>query len=155
MTLLEREPLLARLRELLDETRRGHGRVALVSGEAGIGKTALVRAFCAEAPDAEVLWGSCDAVLPARPFAPLVDIAELVDGELRAALEEAERNRVFDSFLTLVRETHRLRLVVLEDLHWADDATLDLVRVVGRRLHGVPVLVVGTYPATRWATSTR
>jgi AAA ATPase domain len=145
MTLLEREPLLARLRELLDETRRGHGRVALVSGEAGIGKTALVRAFCAEAADADVLWGSCDAVLPARPFAPLVDIAELVDGELRAALEEAERNRVFDSFLTLVRETHRLRLVVLEDLHWADDATLDLVRVVGRRLHGVPVLVVGTY----------
>jgi ATP/maltotriose-dependent transcriptional regulator MalT len=144
MTLLEREPLLARLRALLDETR-GHGRLALVSGEAGIGKTALVRAFCAEAVEADVLWGSCDAVLPARPFAPLVDIAELVGGDLRAALAEAERNRVFDSFLALVRESHRPRLVVLEDLHWADDATLDLVRVLGRRLHDVPVLVVGTY----------
>jgi ATP/maltotriose-dependent transcriptional regulator MalT len=145
MTLLEREPMLARLRALLEETRRRHGRLALVSGEAGIGKTALVRAFSAEAVDADVLWGSCDAVLPARPFAPLVDIAELVGGDLRAALAESERNRVFDSFLALVRETHRPRLVVLEDLHWADDATLDLVRVVGRRLHNLPVLVIGTY----------
>src|SRR5512132_4245173 len=145
MTLLERGVLLAQLRALLDETRRGHGRLALVSGEAGIGKTALVRAFCAESAEVDVLWGACDAVVPARPFAPLVDIAEQGGGDLRAARERADRNRVFDSLLALVREPRRPQLFVLEDLHWADDATLDLVRVVGRRLHDVPVLVLGTY----------
>ena len=92
MELLERGPFLARLRDLSEENRQGRGRLILISGEAGIGKTALVEAFCADAAnDADVLWGSCDAVLPARPFAPLVDIADNVDGPLREALDAVDR----------------------------------------------------------------
>jgi ATP/maltotriose-dependent transcriptional regulator MalT len=149
MKLLERGPLLARLRDLFAESRQGRGQLILISGEAGIGKTALVEAFCVDAADdADVLWGSCDAVLPARPFAPVVDIAERVGGGLRDALDAGDRNRVFDAFLTLLRRPRGLRpLVVFDDLHWADEATLDLLRVVGRRLRELPILVIGTYRA--------
>lgn len=147
MTLLERAPLLVQLRDLLKETRQGRGRLVLIRGEAGIGKTALVEAVCTDAAgDVRVMWGSCDAVVPARPFAPLVDIADTVDGALREALDAIDRNRVFDAFLTLLREPRGVPpLVVFEDLHWADEATLDLLRVVGRRIRDLPILFIGTY----------
>src|SRR5919198_2496112 len=149
MELLERGPLLARLRHVFEESRQGRGRFILIRGEAGIGKTALVDDFCAEAAsDACVLWGSCDAVLPARPFAPVVDIADNGDGALGEALDAVDRNRVFDAFLTLLRQPRGLPCVlVFEDLHWADDATLDLLRVIGRRIRDLPILFIGTYRA--------
>jgi DNA-binding CsgD family transcriptional regulator/tetratricopeptide (TPR) repeat protein len=147
MMFLERGSLLAQLRDLLEESRQGRGRLILISGEAGIGKTALVEAFCRDAAaDVGVLWGSCDAVVPARPFAPLVDIADKVDGALRVALDAVDRNRVFDAFLALLRQPRGLPpTVVFEDLHWADEATLDLLRVVGRRIRDLPILFIGTY----------
>jgi DNA-binding CsgD family transcriptional regulator len=147
MTLLERGSLLAQLRDLLEESRQGRGRLILISGEAGIGKTALVESFCRDAAsDVGVLWGSCDAVVPARPFAPLVDIADKVDDALRVALDAVDRNRVFDAFLALLRQPRGLPpMIVFEDLHWADEATLDLLRVVGRRIRDLPILFIGTY----------
>ena len=145
--LLEREPVLARLRDLLAESRNGRGHIALLSGEAGIGKTAVVEAFCAEAAGkARILLGSCDPVLPARPFAPIVDIVAQSGGELRAALEATNRDRVFDAFLALLRDPPGT-VLVFEDLHWADDATLDLLRVVGRRIADLSVLFIGTFRA--------
>ena len=65
---------------------------------------------------------------------------------MQEALEAVDRNRVFDAFLALLREPRGSPpLVVFEDLHWADDATLDLLRVVGRRIRDLPVLFIGTY----------
>jgi ATP/maltotriose-dependent transcriptional regulator MalT len=147
MTLLEREPLLAQMRALMMESRDGRGQLVVVSGEAGIGKTALAQAFCTDAAsDAAVLWGTCDPVVPARPFAPLVDIVAAVKGPLRDALDAADRNRVFDAFLAQLRQPGGAPpVVVFDDLHWADEATLDLLRVVGRRIRELPVLVIGTY----------
>lgn len=147
MALIEREGSLARLKELFIGTRDGRGRLALVAGEAGIGKTALVEAFCADqGARVQVLWGTCDAVVPPRPFAPLTDIANRIGGSLGKALDAGDRDRVFDSFLALLRQSAPLqRMVVLDDLHWSDEATLDLLRVVGRRLHQIPILVIGTY----------
>jgi ATP/maltotriose-dependent transcriptional regulator MalT len=119
----------------------------LVSGEAGIGKTALVKAFSIEAAgEAMVLWGSCDPVVPARPFGPLVDIVPEGPNPLRTALDSADRNAVFDAFLGLLRERRNTPLVlVFDDLHWADDATLDLIRVLGRRIRDLAVLFIGTF----------
>ena len=147
MTLLEREGSLSQLRQLLIGTRDGRGRLVLVSGEAGIGKTALVEAFCAgQGARVQVLWGTCDAVVPPRPFAPLADIADRVGGSLRAALDAGDRDRVFESFLAVLRQSAPLqRVVVLDDLHWSDEATLDLLRVAGRRLRQIPILLIGTY----------
>ena len=143
----EREPLLAKLSEQLAAARRKPGRLVLVAGEAGIGKSALVEAFVTDVGDgAQVLWGACDAAVPPRPFAPLADIADAVGGALEAALDAADRDRVFDAVLTLLRRPRRSPpVVVLEDVHWADEATLDLLRVVGRRLRDMPVLLIATY----------
>ena len=147
MKLLERQGFLDRLASLLVEAGSdGQGRLVLVAGEAGIGKSALVDAFCNDrAGELSILWGSCDPIVPARPFAPLVDIADTAAG-LQAPLESGERDRVLEMFLRLLRDARPVPpLLVFEDLHWADEARLDLLRVVGRRLRALPVLLVGTY----------
>jgi DNA-binding CsgD family transcriptional regulator/tetratricopeptide (TPR) repeat protein len=144
MRLLEREPLLDRLVDHLDDAR-GHGRLVLVAGEAGIGKTALIDAFCRDFVHGPTLWGACDAVVPARPFAPVADIAARSGGPLQAALQEGDRNRVYDAFLDLLRDQPAGVVIVFEDLHWADEATLDLVRVVGRRLRELPLMLIVTF----------
>jgi predicted ATPase len=143
----EREPLLAQLKRELATSRRKPGRLVLIAGEAGIGKTTLADAFCVGLEGGiQVLWGSCDAAVPPRPFAPLIDIADAVEGPLRAALVAADRDRVFEAFLELLRQPRRSPpVIVLEDVHWADEGTLDLLRVVGRRLRNLPALVVATY----------
>jgi DNA-binding CsgD family transcriptional regulator len=145
--LLERQGFLDELAGLLAECRRGRGRMALVAGEAGMGKTALVEAFCEEGGRGlQALWGFCDPLVPARPFAPLADMADKVNGPLRTALDSGKRDRVLEAFLALLRDPREQpALIVLDDLHWADDATLDLLRVVGRRLRDLPVLLIGTY----------
>lgn len=146
MTLLEREPLLAELNQGFLDARRARGSFMLVSGEAGIGKTALVDAFVRALPrGSRVLRGSCDPVVPPRAFAPVGDMAAGSTDGLRAALDAADRDRVFERFLRLLRDQGSGAVVIFEDLHWADSATLDLLRVVGRRLPEAPVLVVGTY----------
>jgi chloramphenicol 3-O-phosphotransferase len=144
MRLLEREPLLERLRGELEHAHT-RGRLVLIAGEAGVGKTALVDAFSREHAGGPTLWGVCDSVVPARAFAPVADVAAQGDGRLRAALEEGDRTRVIDAFLALLRAQPAGALVVFDDVHWADEATLDLVRVVGRRLHELPLLFVGTF----------
>ena len=147
MALLEREAYLGRLASLLADARRGHGHLALVAGEAGIGKTALVDAFCALAPAAtRLLWGTCDPLVPARPFTPIVDIADRVGGDLRQAMSGGNRDGVIEAFLALLqRPGAPPTVVVMDDLHWADEATLDLLRVIGRRVSRLPALVIGTY----------
>jgi predicted ATPase len=144
MILYERAELLGRLASLQRDARRGPGRLVLVSGEAGIGKTSLVDAFCREQPaPGLVLWGACDAITPPRAFGPLADIADIVGGPLAHALTASDRDGVLHAFLALLRRRHLV--LVIEDIHWADDATLDLLRVVGRRLRGMAVLMIGTY----------
>ncbi|HEY6058857.1 MAG TPA: AAA family ATPase, partial [Candidatus Limnocylindrales bacterium] len=145
MGLLERDPLLAQLRDCLAQARGGRGRLAMVSGEAGIGKTALVDAFVAGLPrGTRWLRGACDPVVPARPFAPVSDMARQLRDGLRSALESEDRDRVIGRFLDVLREVGSGGVLIFEDLHWADSATLDLLRVAGRRLPTTPVLVVGT-----------
>jgi DNA-binding CsgD family transcriptional regulator len=144
---LERESLLARLNDELAASRRKPGGLVLVAGEAGIGKTTLVEAFGAGVDgSAQVLWGTCDAAIPPRPFAPLIDIADVVEGPLREALAAADRDRVFEAVLALLQRPRRSPpIIVLEDVHWADDGTLDVLRVVGRRLRNLPVLILATF----------
>jgi ATP/maltotriose-dependent transcriptional regulator MalT len=145
MRLLERDDLLADLQARLAETRRGGGRLVTLSGEAGIGKTAVVDAFVARLPrGTRWLRGACDPVVPARPFAPVNDMAGQLRDGLRAALASEDRDRVINRFLDVLREVGSGSVVVFEDLHWADSATLDLLRVAGRRLSMTPVLIIGT-----------
>jgi DNA-binding CsgD family transcriptional regulator/tetratricopeptide (TPR) repeat protein len=146
--LLERSQEFAELDDLLQEVRSGLvGRLALVSGEAGVGKTALVRTFCDErgGEAARVLWGACDALFTPRPLGPLLDVARVTGGELGQLVDG--HAKPYEAAAMLLRElqTQAPSILVLEDLHWADEATLDLLRIVARRIGTVGALVVGTY----------
>ena len=144
MELLERERSLADLAEWLDAAPRSGGCVALVGGEAGIGKTALLHEFARRRRETRVLWGACDALITPRPLGPLHDIARQTRGALITALN-SERSR--DAiFATALDELERPpSLVVFEDLHWADEATLDLLKYLSRRIHRTHTMLVITY----------
>jgi DNA-binding CsgD family transcriptional regulator/tetratricopeptide (TPR) repeat protein len=145
--LLERSEHLSALATSLSEVAKSRrGRMVLVSGEAGAGKTALVRRFCDEqAGGARVLWGNCDALFTPRPLGPLFDIAETTGGQLSALV--AEGGKSYEVVAALAGELSRRSpaLVILEDVHQADGATLDVIRLLGRRIATVPALVVATY----------
>jgi tetratricopeptide (TPR) repeat protein len=147
MQLVEREPALASLASGLAAAVDGHGRVALVQGEAGIGKSALAASFAARHRDvADVLWGACDALFTPRPLGPLGDMAAQMRGELLAALDaNRDRSHIFSLFLRALREAKRPTIAVFEDLHWADEATLDLIKFLARRIQNVRVLLLLTY----------
>jgi DNA-binding CsgD family transcriptional regulator/tetratricopeptide (TPR) repeat protein len=145
--LLERSGQLSLLAESLAAVIGGsRGRLILVRGEAGVGKTVLLRHFCEhEGRSARVLWGSCDALLTPRPLGPLLDIAQITGGELAELV--ASGAKPHEVVLGLTRELKRRAptIVVLDDVHWADEATLDVLRLLGRRLVTVPALVVAGY----------
>jgi transcriptional regulator with XRE-family HTH domain/tetratricopeptide (TPR) repeat protein len=145
--LLERELYLKALMDLLHEAAAGLGNMAFLGGEAGVGKTTLMRACCAAAQNsARVLLGSCDPLSTPRPLGPLVDIAAAGDGELQRLLDVAEqRDRAFRLFLAELQAGQRPTLVVFEDVHWSDEATLDLLRFLGRRITTTRALLVATY----------
>src|SRR5579859_6038914 len=99
--LLERDALLSRLDEMLEQAHAGNGRTVLVSGEAGIGKTALVERFVErQRSTTRTLWGACEALFTPRPLGPLYDIAHQSRGELRRLLDrEADRPALFAALL--------------------------------------------------------
>ena len=144
--LLERTPELDALGDALRAVRATRrGRLVVVGGEAGIGKTALVQAFCLNIASARVLTGACEALQTARPLGPLVDIASETGGELERLVERG--SGPVDVLAALLGELRRQppNLVVIEDLNRADGATLDLVRLLARRIETAPALVVITY----------
>lgn len=145
MDLLERDAELATLEAALADAASGEGSVVLVHGEAGIGKTSLLRSFRrGTAGRVRLLAGACDDLVTPRTFGPLRDAAPR-GGPLAAALAGADRDAVYDTVLDLLTEPGDPVVLVMEDLHWADEATLDVLRHVGRRIADLPALVVVTY----------
>src|SRR5579859_1552716 len=145
--LLERSAELSLLEKQLDFVRgQSSGRLGVVGGEAGVGKTTLVRTFCGQAQGSRVLWGACDSLFTPRPLGPFVDIASATGGELaRLATSRARPYEVAAALIDELRRGTSPTLVVLEDMQWADEATLDAVRLLTRRIEGAPGLVLLTY----------
>src|SRR5262245_30255697 len=125
MRIVERDELLARLGSCLEQAQSA-GCLALVGGEAGVGKTTLVRRFVEDGPEAlgfRVLWGACDPLSTPRPLAPFRDMAPL------APLLDEERGK--HGLLTaLLGELSASTVMVVDDAHWADGATLDALRFI-------------------------
>ena len=140
MELLERDLAVAAMEVALAEAAAGDGRVVLVAGEAGIGKTALVtRLTRAYEQDRRFLWGACDPLLTPRALGPIHDIVREAGGRPLAARE--------DVFAALLDELagRPATVMVVEDLHWADEASLDAIAVVGRRIGRTTGTLVITY----------
>jgi DNA-binding CsgD family transcriptional regulator/tetratricopeptide (TPR) repeat protein len=145
--LLERADQLAALTGSLDEViARGAGRLVLVRGEAGVGKTVLLRAFCDERRQGvRVLWGACEGLLTPGPLGPLFDVAEVTRGELEELVSRSARPHEITAALVRELAGGRPTVLVLEDLHWADEATLDVLRLLARKVEAVPALVLASY----------
>jgi predicted ATPase len=145
--LLEREAALAGLADALRDAAHGHGRIVLVHGEAGIGKTALVDCFlAAHRGEARVLVGRCDALFTPRPLGPLHDVALQTGGDLLQLMESAaDRFAIFGRLLHELQGGGTPTILAFEDVHWADAATLDLLKYLGRRLDGAATLMLLTY----------
>jgi predicted ATPase len=143
-SLLERDELLVALEARLEAARRGDGSLTLLAGEAGSGKTSLLAALAGRVGgDVLVLRGGCDPLSTPRPLGPLIDIAlDPASGLRRILTADLEPIDVFAEVLERLRGTIRPTLMVVEDVHWADDATLDFLRFVGRRVDGTNSLVV-------------
>jgi len=146
MVLLERESSLASLAEYAREASDGDGRLALVAGEAGVGKSALVEALQDVLPGARWSWGACDGLFVPRPLAPLFDLGTQLGGELAELCRaRAPREELFDALLREIGTPGNLDVVVIEDVHWADEATIDLLRFLGRRIRTQNALLIATY----------
>jgi DNA-binding CsgD family transcriptional regulator len=145
--LLERSEELGVLHGLVAEmAATGRGGVAIASGEAGIGKTALLRRFRGELPRrVTALSGSCDPLFTPRPLGPLLEPAAKLGGEpaelVRAGAKPFDIAVAFADALDAVAPA----VLILEDVHWADEATLDVLRVLARRTTDSGVLLVISY----------
>lgn len=155
--LVERESALGTLRGLLRDAAV-RGSIALVAGEAGIGKTSVLRALSDEhATHGHVWWGACDALETPHPLAPLLDIARESRPRFAARIA-GPRPALFEAVLDDLRHAATPILMVIEDAHWADDATLDLLKFLGRRVERTRALlaisfrddeVTGSHPLRR------
>ena len=147
MLLLERQQQLETLAQGLSEARAGSGKLILIAGEAGLGKSSLVEQFVADTRrDARVLWGACDALDTPRALGPVHEIAaqtSILDG--RSAPADESRDWLFGALFAQLVGTQRATVVVLEDVHWADESTLDFFRFIGRRIQRTGALLIATY----------
>lgn len=146
MPILERESQLEALGQYASEAQAGHGRLVLVAGEAGVGKSSLLEELQSQVTDARWCWGACDGLSTPRPLGPLLDISAVLGGELaQLCASEASRERMFSALLNQVSRSDVLTVLAVEDVHWADAATLDLLRFLGRRVRSARVLILVTY----------
>ena len=142
--LLEREAELAALGSYWVEALAGHGRLVFLGGEGGAGKTSVGFEFARRfSGRARFLVGRCDGGATPRALGPLVDVAEPLGVQAELDNPNLRSGALFPRVRAALGRTPTLLL--LEDLHWADEATLDLVRYLGRRMDGLPVLVVATF----------
>lgn len=146
MRLLERDDALSLMLSLRRTAAEEHGRLVFVEGEAGIGKTSLLRAFRAALPSSiPVLFGTADPLSTPAPLGPVLDVAQGLDAGFAAIVRSgAPGYEVLRAFLAALRRRPGL-VLMLDDLHWSDEATLDLLRFCGRRIDSTRVLVVGAY----------
>jgi len=145
--MLERDSAIEHLANALGSARSGAGNVVLVAGEAGIGKTTLVERFVRDHAMADrVLRGGCDALSTPRPLGPLFDMASQLGSAVNDALRDHDRPfRIFSALLGDLAAHRATTLIVIEDAHWADHGTLDLIKYLGRRIAHSCTLLVVTY----------
>ncbi|MGB9252695.1 MAG: AAA family ATPase, partial [Mycobacterium sp.] len=147
--LLERDEVLAELGRCRRVAARGSGRMVWLRGEAGVGKTAVIAWFLAGlGPRIRPVRGWCDALATPRPLGPLFDMLAGLAGEravrVRAAIDAGDAETIYGRLVDLFGDGNAW-VCVIEDAHWADGATLDLLRYLVRRIEALPVLLIVSY----------
>ena len=146
MELLERDPIMSELHRLLAHASEGRGSLLLLCGEAGAGKTALLRRFReVVGSDVNVLLGQCDDLSTPRELGPLFDVAEADPALQQLLRDNISRDVIFRTVLTRLTIRRHPILLIIEDAHWADAATLDLLSFLGRRIEATGALLIVTY----------
>jgi DNA-binding CsgD family transcriptional regulator/tetratricopeptide (TPR) repeat protein len=141
--LLERDDQLHRLTQALTKANGGQGSVVALGAEAGAGKTTLVEYFVrSRATRAAVYWGACENLTTPEILLPLRDIARATGKALDIG---GDHVRMFEWALALISHPTQTSILVIEDLHWADTATLDLLRFLCRRVGAARALLLVTY----------
>jgi hypothetical protein len=145
-TILERDGELAVLARAARDAGDGSGTLVLISGEAGIGKSSLVEAVRGVLPaEGRLLVGYCDDLATPRVFGPLRDLIGTVGTALTRALERGDRDAVLEALRAELAWAKHPTVLAVEDVHWADEATLDALRYLARRLPQLPLVLVLTY----------
>jgi DNA-binding CsgD family transcriptional regulator/tetratricopeptide (TPR) repeat protein len=134
---------LRRLEEAFALAKQGRGRIVALAGEAGTGKSTLVNRFVERAAiGVHVYRGACENLTTPEALLPLRDIARASGAAFNAA---ADHLQAFEWLLNLLGDPGAASILVVEDLHWADSVTLDLIRYLARRIGRLRVLVLLTY----------
>lgn len=142
--LAERENELVRLYELLETTGQS-GHVVAIGGEAGIGKSALLREFADQLPDEyDCVWGMCDALFTPRPLGPVHDIAASLT-QPADDWQTARASTLFSQLFARLSDSKSPIVLIIEDVHWADVGTLDFIRFLGRRISMCRVLMIVSF----------
>ncbi|MEO6356958.1 MAG: AAA family ATPase [Ferruginibacter sp.] len=147
MELIERDEFFTLLQKQFENIAAGEGHCVFITGEAGIGKTSLVKEFCKEQKEECIIYqGACDALFTPRPLAPLYDILWQVNKERwPASPSNEERSALFADFFQELSTKKEKLLMVFEDIHWADEGTLDFIKFFARRIYQLPCLFILTY----------
>jgi len=147
MELIERDGFLTTLQSKFDSILDGQGHCVFITGESGIGKTSLVNAFCKlQESNYRIYSGTCDALFTPRPLAPLYDILLQIGSDIidnKALLDD--RATLFANIFQVISNLKDPSIILFEDIHWADEATLDFIKFLGRRISRIPCLFLLTY----------
>lgn len=147
MKLLEREVYLNVMNRIYNDIKGTGGHTLFIAGEAGIGKTSLIKEFINHVDNkSHILSGGCDALFTPRPLGPLFDISPNLSADFQRILKSnANRSALFNAFLEELKGRNHTTILVFEDVHWADEATLDLIKFFSRRVILVNCLFIVTY----------
>ena len=147
MKLIERDDFLAVMNKRFQKAVLGEGHCVFIAGEAGIGKTSLVKAFLKQVEEQSVAYtGTCDSLFTPRPLAPLYDLSLQMKGDWVESIHSlSSRAEMFTLFLQALTRHESPVVLVFEDIHWADEATLDFIKFLSRRINRTRCLFVLTY----------
>jgi len=147
MKLLEREVYLNTINAIFNGIALNGGHTLFISGEPGIGKTSLIKTFIKQVGNkVRILTGGCDSLFTPRPLGPLFDISTQLSTEFQRILKSnANRSALFNAFLEEMKGRTETTILIFEDIHWADEATLDLIKYFSRRVMQVNCLFILSY----------
>jgi DNA-binding CsgD family transcriptional regulator/tetratricopeptide (TPR) repeat protein len=139
---------LAYLRERRQEAGSSHGGLVLVAGDAGVGKSRLIAEFCRSLGYSRwrIATGQC-LEFTSRPYGPVLDVLSRLDAKPFELARATTKHEQFDAIVERLASlaTRSALLVVIEDIHWADAATLDLLSYAGTKLQHMRVLLLASF----------